>query len=154
VIAMSVMSPSWIAMDARGKALTPIVTHQDRRSVDVAKAMIAANGSARFLRINGNLPFPGGISSTTWAWFVRNQRATMRRADLVGHLQTFLHRQMNGARVVDSSNASFMGVYQTLKLGGWSEELCDAIGAREHQLPQLIDANGVAGMVTRAAGRR
>jgi sugar (pentulose or hexulose) kinase len=154
VIAMSVMSPSWIAMDARGKALTPIVTHQDRRSVDVAKALIAASGSSRFLRINGNLPFPGGISSTTWAWFVRNQRATMRRADLVGHLQTFLHRQMNGARVVDPSNASFMGVYETLKLGGWSEDLCDAIGAREHQLPQLIDANGVAGMVTRAAGRR
>jgi sugar (pentulose or hexulose) kinase len=106
------------------------------------------------LKINGNLPFPGGISSTTWAWFARNQRAVMRRADLVGHLQTFLHRQMNGARVVDPSNASFMGVYETLKLGGWSEELCDAIGAREHQLPQLIDANGVAGMVTRAAGPR
>ena len=61
---------------------------------------------------------------------------------------------MNGARVVDPSNASFMGIYRTISLAGWSEELCDSIGASEHQLPQLIDANGVAGMVTREAARR
>src|SRR5438105_2017535 len=92
VIALSVMGPAWVAMDARGRALTPIVTHQDRRSVSVAKELLAAIGKARFLKINGSLPFPGGISSTTWAWFNRNHPGLMRRADLVGHLQTFLHR--------------------------------------------------------------
>src|SRR5437773_3442329 len=50
VIAMSVMSPSWIAMDASGRALTPIVTHQDRRSVSIAKSLLAAIGSSRFLK--------------------------------------------------------------------------------------------------------
>jgi len=35
-IALSVMSPAWVAMDKKGGALTPIVTHQDRRSVEVA----------------------------------------------------------------------------------------------------------------------
>jgi len=153
VIAMSAMSPSWVAMDSRGRAITPIVTHQDRRSTSIAKSLLADIGKSKFLKINGNLPFPGGISSTTWAWFTRNEPRLMRRADLVGHVQTFLHRQLNGSRVVDPSNASFMGVYGTLKLGGWSEELCAAVGATEHQLPQLIEADGVAGMVTREAGR-
>src|SRR5688572_10240099 len=32
-VALSVMSPSWVAMDKRGDALTPVITHQDRRSV-------------------------------------------------------------------------------------------------------------------------
>src|SRR5688572_6377956 len=32
-IAISNMSPSWVAMDKRGRPITPIVTHQDRRSV-------------------------------------------------------------------------------------------------------------------------
>lgn len=36
LVALSVMSPAWVAMDADGQPLTPIVTHQDRRSVDVA----------------------------------------------------------------------------------------------------------------------
>src|SRR5262245_260502 len=38
VIALATMSPSWVAMDARGTAITPIVTHQDRRSVNIAKS--------------------------------------------------------------------------------------------------------------------
>jgi xylulokinase len=154
VIALSVMSPSWLAMDARGRAITPIITHQDRRSTSVANALLKRIGQRRLLSISGNLPFPGGISSSTWAWFVQQERQVMRRADLVGHLQTFIHRQMNGARVVDPSNASFMGLYETNSLRGWSDELCDAVGARQHQLPQIIEADGVAGMVNRAAGER
>jgi sugar (pentulose or hexulose) kinase len=154
VIAMSVMAASWIAMDHGGRAITPIVTHQDRRSVDAANALVAKVGKRRILSITGNMPIPGGISSTTWRWFLDHEPRLMRKADLVGHLQTFLHRQLNGARVVDPSHASFMGIYQTLTQRGWSEELCDAVGASEHQLPQLIEAEGVAGMVTRSAGER
>src|SRR4051812_35010916 len=30
-VALSVMAPAWVALDKRGKPLTPIVTHQDRR---------------------------------------------------------------------------------------------------------------------------
>src|SRR5690349_16665502 len=33
-ITLAVMSPAWVAMDASGKPLTPVVTHQDRRSVE------------------------------------------------------------------------------------------------------------------------
>src|SRR4051812_31321238 len=38
-IALSNMAPSWVAMDKRGRAITPLVTHQDRRSVDVAREL-------------------------------------------------------------------------------------------------------------------
>jgi xylulokinase len=154
VIALSVMAPSWVAMDRRGRAITPIITHQDRRSVEIAHELERRVGKARHLRLAGNRPFPGGISSTTWAWFLRHEPALMRRADLIGHLSTFLHRQLTAARVVDPSNASFMGVYSTLTQSGWSDELLAAVGGSEHQLPQLISADGVGGLVTRAAGRR
>jgi xylulokinase len=78
----------------------------------------------------------------------------MRRADLVGHLNTYLHRQITGERVVDPSNASFMGVYRTVELGGWSGELCHAIGLSPDLLPTVLDANQVGGHVTRAAAGR
>jgi xylulokinase len=150
-IGLSVMSPSWIAMDKAGKPLTPIVTHQDRRSVEIAVAIEQTVGKERHLQLAGNRPFPGGISSTTFAWFKRNQPALMRRADLVGHLNTFLHRQLTGARVVDPSNASFMGVYRTVDLGGWSDELCQAIGLSPRLLPRVLDADQIGGHVTAAA---
>lgn len=151
-IALSVMSPAWVAMDKRGKPLTPIVTHQDRRSTDVARELEKRIGKARHLRLCGNRPFPGGISSTTWAWFKRHHPGVMRRADLVGHLNTFLHARLTGARVIDPSNASFTGLYR-IDQTGWSDELMEAVGATEHQVPQLVGGDGVAGLVTHAAAR-
>lgn len=153
-IALAVMSPSWIAMDGRGKPLTPIVTHQDRRSVDTARELERRVGKARHLRLAGNRPFPGGISSTTWAWFLANEPQRLAKADLVGHLNTFLHRQMTNARVVDPSNASFMGIYHTLGLDGWNEELCAAVGARKQLLPEVLEADRIGGRITTRAARR
>src|SRR5205085_10290775 len=152
-LARAVMSPAWAGMDVKGKAITPVVTHQDRRSVEVALELERQVGRRRHLHLAGNRPFPGGISSTTWAWYLRHEPARVRKADLVGHLNTFLHRRMTGARVTDPSNASFMGLYRTTNLGGWSGELCEAVGARPSQLPEVIDGDRIAGRITAAAAR-
>ena len=150
-IALSVFSPSWIAMDADGEPLTPIVTHQDRRSVDVARELEQKVGQERYLSIAGTRPFPGGISSTTWAWYLKHEPQRLKKADLVGHLNTFLHRRLTGARVVDSANASFMGVFATNDFSGWSEELCNAVGAKKSQLPEVRDAGQIGGNLSRLA---
>ncbi len=153
LIALATMSPSWVAMDKAGRALTPIITHQDRRSLEVAVDLEKRVGKKRHLSIAGVRPIPGGISSTTWAWFLQNARGLMKRADLCGHLTTLLHRQITHARVVDPSHASFMGLYNTMKHDGWNDELIEAVGASEHHLPQIMGADEVAGMVTREGGR-
>src|ERR1043166_3299707 len=147
-IALAVMCPAWVAMDADGRAITPMVTHQDRRSVEIARQIETRVGKERHLKIVGCRPFPGGISSTTWAWYLKHEPARLKKADLVGHLNTYLHRQMTGARVVDPSNASFMGVYRTLKLDGWSDELCEVVGARRSLLPEtILEADQIAGKI-------
>jgi len=153
-VAIAGMSPAWCAMDARGRALTPLVIHQDRRSIAEAHEIERRVGRARHLKIAGNRPVPGGISSTTFLWFCRHRRDLMQRADLVGHLNTFLHRQLTGARVIDPGNASFTGLCETTKLGDWSQELMEAAGANRKILPEIVDGNVVAGRVTRAAARR
>ena len=152
-IGLSVMAPSWVAMDRNGRALTPIVTHQDRRSVEIARELEKKVGKKRILKITGNRPFPGGISSTTFAWYRRNEPGVLRKADLVGHLNTLLHRRITGARVTDPSNASFMGLYRTTDLGGWSEEMCEAVGADARLLPEVKFANERGGQVTKEGAR-
>jgi len=153
-IALDAMAPSWIAMDKTGAALTPIITHQDRRSVAIAQDLEKQIGKARHLKLTGNRPVPGGISSTTWAWYLKHEPAMMNKADLVGHLTTFLHRVLTGARVTDPSNASFTGLYSTLTLKGWNVELCDAIGADPRLLPEVREADRIGGKITAEAGRR
>jgi xylulokinase len=154
IIGLSVMSPAWCAMDARGHALTPIVTHQDRRSIDVSRQIERRVGAKRHLRLASNCPFPGSIASTTWTWYRSHEPQRLRNADLVGLLNTFLHRQLTGARVIDPSNASFTGLYSTLTQSGWSDELCDAIGVDEQLLPEVHEADVIGGCVTQNAGSR
>lgn len=153
-IALAGMCPAWVAMDKHGRALTPIVTHQDRRSVAEAHELEQRLGAERHLKLCGSRPFPGGISSTTWAWYLRHQPARLKRADLVGHLNTFLHRQLTGARVTDPSNASFTGLYQTLTLGGWSAELCTNLGVSASLLPEVMEGDRIGGVITAEAARR
>lgn len=153
-VALSVMSPAWVAMDAGGKPITPIVTHQDRRSAQIAIELECRIGKDRFLELSGNRPVPGGISVTTWAWYKKNEPRTLRGADLVGHLNTFLHRQITGARVIDPSNASFTGLYCTNDQSGWSDELCEAVGISRKMLPDVIEADRIGGTVTRPAAAR
>lgn len=152
-IHLAVMSPAWVALDRRGEALTPIVTHQDRRSVEEAREIEAAVGEERHLQLAGTRPFPGGMSSTTWRWYQKHQPQRLRRADLVGHLNTFLHRRMTGARVTDPSNASFTGLYETLTLQGWSEELCGRLGVSRSVLPEVHEADRIGGTITPEAAR-
>src|SRR5689334_6003878 len=38
-IALATMSPAWVAMDKHGGAITAVVTHQDRRSVEIAREL-------------------------------------------------------------------------------------------------------------------
>jgi sugar (pentulose or hexulose) kinase len=153
-IGLSVMSPAWLAMDRNGKPLTNLITHQDRRSVQIAHDLENKVGKNQFLKIAGNRPFPGGISITTLAWYVKHEPQVIRKADLIGHLNTFLHRQFTGERVIDTSNASFTGLYETIKQGTWSQQLCKAAGITKSKLPDIYESNQIPGKISTAAAQK
>lgn len=153
LIVPATMAPSWVALDRRGRPLTRVVTHQDRRSIEQARAIEARVGKGTHLRLAGNRPFPGGISSTTWAWHLAHAKSTMRRAALVGHLGTWLAHALTGARTIDTSNAGFTGLLDVRRLA-WSEDLIAAAGVDARHLPEVVEANAIVGKVTAAAARR
>ena len=147
------MSPSWLALDARGRPLTPVVTHQDRRSLDQAREIERRVGKARHLKLAGNRPVPGGISSTTLAWHLAHERPAMRKAALVGHLGTWLAHALTGSRTIDLSHAGFTGLLDVRRLA-WSDELIAAVGVDRALLPDVVESCDVVGRVLRAAARR
>jgi xylulokinase len=161
VIALSCMSPSWVAIGTNGKPLSPIITHQDRRSTAEALHIEESFGRDGHLAITGNRPVPGGISSTTALWFARNHKTLLRKTALVGHLQTFAVHTLTGARAMDPSNASFTGLWQTINAPemstqprpGWHEDLVRLAGLRMSMLPDVLPGDGVAGQL-HASGAR
>ena len=142
-IGLTGMGPAWLAMDEKGNALTPVVTHADRRSLEQAKRIEAAVGRERHLMLAGNRPTPGGISSTTAAWFAQ-ETDVLNHAAVLGHLPTYLLHQLTGEWTIDPSNAGFTGLMDVSTLD-WSEELCAAAGVAREKLPPIRDAAEVAG---------
>lgn len=165
LIGSTVMSPSWLAMDAKGRPLTAVVTHQDRRSVAEAQAIEQLVGRERHLKSTGNRPYPGGISSTTFAWHLRNE-AAMKKAALVGHLSTWFIFALTGERAMDLSNAGFTGLMaidtQGRDFGAWDASMIDALAEVSQtkaaklraMMPYVCESNRIVGKVKRPAAKR
>ncbi|MEM6314249.1 MAG: FGGY-family carbohydrate kinase [Planctomycetota bacterium] len=142
VLALTGMSPAWVAMGKHGAEKSDVITHADRRSVQQAHAIEQAVGHDEHLRRVGNRPFPGGISSTTCKWFADN--VGMNGVELVGHMTTLLHTALTGARVIDETNAGFTGLWR-IDGSGWDEELCELVSVTAAQLPRVVGSGEIVG---------
>lgn len=151
ILSICVLCPALIAMNRDGKSLYPAIIHLDRRSVKQAKRALQIVGKKRFLEINGNLPFPGGISFTSILWLRENQPDVYKRTFVFGHLNTYLQKIFTDKFVIDPTNASFTGLYETLKWGGWSRELCSALDIPISKLPDIVPSHQILGGLKKRA---
>ncbi len=150
-LSLCVLCPSLIAMDTQGRPLYPAIIHLDRRSEVQAKQALEKVGKNRFLEINGNLPFPGGISVTSILWLKEHHPDLYSNASIFGHLNTYLHKIFTGRFAIDPTNASFTGLYETIKRGGWSKELCEILDIDRAKLPCIVPSSDVVGRLNRQA---
>jgi len=151
VVAACNFSPTLVAMDKDGKPLYPMIIHLDRRSYPQSEFAIKAVGKEAFLNINGNLPFPGGISCTSILWIKDNLPEIYKQTYKFGHFNTYFHRRLVGKWATDPTNASFTGIYETFKGGSWSEELCKGLGIDMDKLPDIVPSLSIIGHLTREA---
>lgn len=130
-------SPSLVIMDEAGDPLYNIVTHMDRRSRKQSEFICEKMGKEKYQSIAGVFPFTGGISLTSLLWFIQEDPALAEKVKRIGHLPTFLHKRFTGIWAVDLCNASMMGLYDTVRQSGWSEEICKTFGVREEWLSPI-----------------
>lgn len=147
------LCPSLIAMNQDGNPLYPAILHLDRRSTKQARKALQIVGKDNFLKINGNLPFPGGISLTSILWLKENHPDLYRKTSVFGHFNTFLQKFMVGNFLIDPTHASFTGLYETLKWGNWSKELCKELNIELSKLPEIADSNQITGRLKKEASR-
>ncbi len=142
-------SPSVIAMDRDGNALYPCIIHLDRRSYPQSRQALRLVPRERFLSVNGNLPFAGGISLTSILWLMQNEPEVISRTVCIGHLSTFILKRLTGGFYIDPTNASFTGLYETFSGKGWSDELTEALGIDAGLLPEIRPSISVIGRISR-----
>ena len=145
ILAFCAFSPSLIAMDIDGNAVYPCIVHLDRRSYKQSRYALNQLPKETFIEINGNLPFAGGISSTSILWIKQEQPELFKKTYMLGHLSTFLHKRFVGKFIIDLTNASFTGLFETFTKKGWSPVITDALGIDRRLLPELRPSLSIAG---------
>lgn len=153
VVAMgfSVLCPNLIFMDREGNPLAPGIIHLDRRSQTQGLRIADTIGLDAFVARTGNVPCPGGISATSLLWTMEHRPDVYRNAYAFGHTNTFFLKRLVGRFVIDPSNASFTGLYNTLDYSGWNKEFCSALGVDMDKLPEIVNSWEVAGKLQDAA---
>ena len=151
-VAFDVFSSAVVVTDKAGKATVGAITHQDRRSVESAEEIVAEFGEAWLLKRVGNLPFPGGIGSSTLRWLRKNS-TVLKGAGGVGQLSSLLGRHLTGRWVIDPSQACFLGLME-IGTRAWNKEICKFVGVDVGTLPRIEFADEVLGMTLGDISRR
>lgn len=148
LVCYDTFSPSVLLMDRNGDALCPIITHLDRRSREQSDEIIRQIGFDAFLAETGTIPYPGGTSVTTLLWLQKYAPALFSSAFCAGHLNTYIHHQMTGQFVIDPTNASMTGLFETCSTRGWSKPLLSSFHIDEALFPPVIEAGSLFGTIT------
>jgi glycerol kinase len=139
---------SVLAWDAdSGDAITPVVTWQDKRSLEVLNRL-AADGTADSVRERSGMPLDPYFSAGKAAWLLEHEPAVQRALDAgtlrIGTVDSFLCDMLGAGFATDLSTAS----RTQLAVPGepdWDDELLSAYGVPREVLPQLADTAGDLG---------
>jgi glycerol kinase len=139
---------SVLAWDAEsGRALTPIVTWQDKRSQEVLDRLDKEGRGERIRELSG-LPLDPYFSAGKLAWLLEHDEAVDRARDAgtlrMGTVDAFLCDRLGAGFTTDPSTAS------RTQLGApeWNPELLDIFGVPGEVLPGIADTAGDLGTMS------
>lgn len=127
-----------------GRALTPIVTWQDKRSQEVLDRLDQEGRGERIRELSG-LPLDPYFSAGKLAWLLEHDEAVDRARDAgtlrMGTVDAFLCDRLGAGFATDPSTAS----RTQLGAPGWNPELLDIFGVPGEVLPGIADTAGDLG---------
>jgi glycerol kinase len=130
-----------------GRALTPIVTWQDKRSQEVLDRL-EREGGAEAVRERSGMPLDPYFSAGKLTWLLEHDEgvADARRRGVLrlGTVDAFLCERLGAGFHTDPSTAS----RTQLGAPGWDPVLLDAFGVPAEALPPIVDTIGEIGTLS------
>jgi len=152
-IGFSVLCPGLFCITEKGELLRSGIIHLDRRSEKQGLELAEKIGEEEFLKISGNLPYPGGMSVTSMQWIKENEPEIYSKTYKFGHTNTLFVKRLTGEWGIDPTNASFTGLYDTVGFTDWNDDLCNKVGISREMLPPVIASADIAGYLTEEGAR-
>ena len=134
-VATSCFWHSLLALDGRGRPLTPVLTWRDVRSARQAHALASRLDPAAVHRRTG-APLHGSFWPAKLGWLRDEQPDVFRSARHFVSFADWLLLEQTGELRTSLSMASGTGL---LADGAWDSELLDALGVEPERLPPIDD---------------
>ena len=139
---------SVLAWDAEtGRALTPVVTWQDKRSQEILDRL-EADGKAELILKASGMPLDPYFSAGKLAWLLEHNEGVAKAVGAgtarLGTVDSFLCDRLGAGFATDPSTAS------RTQLGApeWDQTLLDVYGVPRDPLPRIMDTAGDLGTLS------
>ena len=137
--ATSCFGHSLLALDGRGRPMTPILSWRDTRSADAADWLLRRLDAAAVHARTGC-----HIHTSYWpaklAWLAQTQPEVFRAAHRFVSFSDYLYAQFLGREVGMSIAMATPTGLVDLRTRTWDEELLDLLGLEVERLPEISDA--------------
>jgi xylulokinase len=137
-IGLSVASPTVVAVDSTGRALSNGLTYADTRAQRRLDRIRKLVGDGRYRQLTGNRLALALCSAAAMLHLVDEVGASGPGGLRTGHLNSYLVCRLTGRWVIDWTNASFTGLVNLRTPGEWSPEACEALEFPARLLPELV----------------
>jgi glycerol kinase len=145
---------SILAWDAEsGRALTPVVTWQDKRSQEILDRL-ESEGRADEIRERSGMPLDPYFSAGKLAWLLQHDSDVARAVEAgtarLGTVDSFLCDRLGAGFATDPSTAS------RTQLGApeWDPALLEIFGVPREALPEIVDTAGDLGTLSHPSWSR
>ena len=130
-----------------GEPVSPVLSWQDRRTLQVCSRLLADGHGPRVREISG-LPLDPMFSAVKAAWLLETYDPDRRSAAqlCLGTVDSWLAWHLTDAHVIEAGNASRTSLVD-LDTGEWSPELLDIFGIPAEVLPRIVDSVGIVGPI-------
>jgi glycerol kinase len=132
---------------ATGEAVSPVLSWQDRRTIDRCARLVEAGLGPHVRRISG-LPLDPMFSAVKAAWLLDEYDPRREGAGrlCLGTVDSWLLWRLTGEHLVEAGNASRTSLVD-VRTGEWSGDLLDAFGIPPAVLPRIVDSVGALGVI-------
>lgn len=136
-VGLSIQRESILIWDRKtGKALTPVITWQDRRATELAE--LQSSNALRVKEISG-LQLDPMFSALKLQWLLENYE--FAGADVcIGTIDSWIAFKLGAGHIIEIGSASRTQLLD-IKSGAWSEELLNIFKIRRSSLPKVCDSD-------------
>ena len=149
-VGLSTTCPTIVTMDKDFKVVGHGITYLDNRAADKAEQYLATFPSPEaYTEFVGNRCSVSTCSSSTMMWIRDNEPQRWEKTAHIGMLNSFLAAQLTGKSAIDTTQASYSGIFRLADPYDWNDALLQRAGIPREKLLPIAEPSSYIGGITK-----